>query len=255
MPSGPADKQTNALSAAPPFEPVNPLEELLIAASRDPALRGRFNSLLLESNLYAATPEMPDKHFSGVLEKGSRLDLLTTATPDGAMVAALFTSIGRVSEAFGAVGYVAAPAENLLDIVSKTGAILNPGLAYGVHWQPRDLGALLGKPEPRVIGQETTLRLEIPSDRPEALVRDLRAILSADPHVDEAWLALAVWPQQAERSWYLDIRTRLDVQEVRTMLQRVLRAGPFDGLPLDMIVRPAAEGAGIGIRLAPAGTQ
>jgi hypothetical protein len=93
--------------------------------------------------------------------------------------------------------------------------------------------------------------LGTPATPPTGLISQLRDILSARSEVVEAWFAIAHWPENAERSWYLDVRTYLQRTEVTAMLADVLKEAPFDGLPLDMIVRQPDETQGTGLRIAP----
>jgi hypothetical protein len=235
------------------FEPNNELERMLMAAATDPQRRSEFQQLLLRSELFAATPEAAPTGGTRTLEAGENLPLLTVQAPDERSVAALFTSQPRIVETFGpGVGFLRAQGQALLELVASSGAFLNPGSAYRVHWDSAGLASILGRPVTRTITKPTKLLLGTPSEPPGALISQLRDRLGSRPDVPEAWFALAHWPENGERAWYLDVRTKLERTEVAGLLAEVLKGGPFEGLPLDMIVREPGGPDGVGIRIAPA---
>jgi hypothetical protein len=245
--------EVGPVQAAPAATPPNELERRLAEAAVDPAKRTAFQQLLLKSDIYAATPAPPPTDASGVIPTGTDLALLNVPAPDGSQVAAIFTSEARIAETFGpGVRFVRIQGQALLEIVQRTGAFLNPGSPYRVHWDPAAIASLLGRPHTYQITQPTKLLLATPSQPPAALIAQLRGILGSRADVPDAWFALAQWPEKNEYSWYLDVRTKLDRAKVVELLGDVFEGGPFEGRPLDMIVRDPAEPPGVGIRIAPA---
>ncbi len=239
-----------------PFEPQNALERALMLAADNPERRAEFHTLLLDSDLYAATPDPPSRTRSRVLEEGEQVSLLHVTAPDGESVPAFFTSEARVAEVLGAdAGFLRANGKALLEIVIRAGAFLNPGLGYGVHWTADDLAAVLGRPVRRVIEQPTSVLLGAPIDRPEGLIAEIGHALGPDPRIEEAWLALAHWPAGGERSWYLDVRTNLSPDEVNMLMTDVYSRREAHELPMDMILHKPGGDAGIGIRIKPAETH
>ncbi len=223
-----------------------------MAAAVDPTARAAFQQLLLRSDLYAATPEPPTAGGVRDLKVGENLPLLTVRAPDESSVAALFTSEPRVVEVFGpGAGFIRAPGQALLEIVATTGAFLNPGSPYRVHWDPAGIASVLGRPVTRTITKPTQLLLATPSAPPNALISELRVVLGSRADVSDAWLALARWPENGEYSWYLDVRTKLQRTYVAELMSEVFKGGPFEGRPLDMIVREPGGADGVGIRVAP----
>jgi hypothetical protein len=241
---------------AAPFEPQNALERALALATDNPERRAEFHALLLESDLYAATPNPPSATADRVLQPGEQVSLLHVTAPNGESVPAFFTSEARVAEIFGAdAGFLRANGRALLEIVVRAGAFLNPGLGYGVHWTAADLAAVLGRPARRVIEQPTSVLLGAPVDRPDQLIVEIDRALGSDPRIEEVWLALAHWSAGGERSWYLDVRTDLSPDEVNALMTGVYRQREPDRLPMDMIVNRPGGDAGIGIRIKPAETN
>lgn len=239
----------------PAFVPANALEEMLIEAATDPERRPAFQQALLAARLYAATPE-PAPEEIRELEAGDQVSLLNVPGRDGAPVAALFSSEGRIVEAFGpGTGFLLVPARELLDMVSVTGAFLNPGSDYGVEWSPAELCALLGKPVRWTVEEPTEILLGTPSDPPEELLALLRERLGGDSRISEAWFALAHWPGSNERSWYLDVRTSLDADAINATLEGAFTTPALAGHPLNLVVRPPGGEPGMGIRLVPASTH
>ena len=239
------------------FEPQNSLEVLLIKASADPGQRAAFQRALLESDLLAATPEAPKSNEGWrTLETSETVSLLNVNGPDGAPVTAVFTSERRVAECFGpGAGYLRMAGGELLDLVVGNGAFLNPGSAYGVHWTPEHLAALLGKPVSSIIEKDTKVLLGVPAEPPEALVKILRQLLLSEKRVSEAWFALAHWPEVNESSWYLDVRTELPGEQIQALLAKAFQTASMGDRPLNMVVNPVGSAEGVGIRLVPMPTH
>jgi hypothetical protein len=247
-----SEREPGSGQTMPTTEPINELERKLMAAAVDPDKRTEFQRLLLVSDLYAATPGPPPVEGTRDFEAGEDLPLLTVRGPDEKSVAAIFTSEARIVEVFGpGVGFVRMQGEALLEIVARTGAFLNPGSAYRVHWDPEGIAGVLGRPFTRVITKPTQIRLATPSEPPTGLISQLRSVLGSRRDVPDAWLALANWPENGEYSWYLDVRTSLQRAYVTELMSEVFKGAPFAGLPLDMIVREVGGPDGVGIRVAP----
>lgn len=237
----------------PPFIPVNRLEILLVAAATEPSVRPEFNRELLRENMLVATPVQPAEIGERVLEKDEVLSIMNVQVPDGLVLPAIFSSEQRLAECFGVgTGYVAMPGAALFEIVQEDGAVLNPASAYGVQWSSADLAVILGRPVRRVIKKDTRVTLGAPSHHPDQLVSKLSAILDADSRVQEAWLALAHWPESDEWSWYLDIRSNLSPDEISPSLAEACRPEFLEGKAIDIVANSPVTPTGVGIRLKPA---
>jgi type III secretion system (T3SS) SseB-like protein len=230
----------------------NELEHKLAEAAVDPAKRAAFQQLLLKSDIYAVTPSPPPTDASGMIPAGTDLALRNVPAPDGSQVAAIFTSEARIAETFGpGVSFVRIQGQALLEIVAQKGAFLNPGSQFRVHWDPAGIAGVLGRPFTYELTKPTKLLLATPSQPPTALIAQLRDILGSRADVPDAWFALAQWPEKNEYAWYLDVRTKLEHAQVVELLSDIFNRGPFEGRPLDMIIRDPAETPGVGIRIAP----
>jgi len=197
---------------------------MLMDAATNADTRMDFQRALLDVELYAATPDVPEAAGERTVSRGEHISLLNVQSPDGIPVAAIFTAQERIVEVFGmGTGFVAIRGEELLSIVAGQGAWLNPGFPYSVHWTADQLSVLLGKPVPHTIQKDTQIMLGVPADPPTALIAQLRSALVTDRRIVEAWLALAHWPEEGKSSWYLDIRTDLDADEVRDLLAETFR--------------------------------
>jgi len=234
------------------FQPHNEIEQMLMEAATKPEAREAFERALLEADLYAATPEASVEVGTRTLSQGERVGLLNVQGPDGAPVAAVFTAQERIVEVFGmGVGFIAMKGDVLLDIVASSGAWLNPGFPYSVHWKPEELGAVLGKPMPRTVKKDTQIMLGTPAEPPIKLIESLQAVLGHDSRIAEAWFALAHWPEDGKSSWYLDVRTDLDGAVVQSLLAQTFKQADYAGRPLDMVVNKPGHQQGAGIRIAP----
>ena len=231
------------------FTPVNMIERQLVAAANgDHEQQKAFEKFILDETLYVATPETPAEDRVIVTEADTTLNFLTVALTDGRQATAVFTSIQRVAETFGNVGYAGFQGRALFEIVRASPAVLNPGQTYGVVWEPESLAAMLGLPSQRVVEKDTQVMVGYPADPPTELVARLRAAFAKLPDVDAAWLALAAWPEAQTQSWYLDVRTKAaDHEHIRLALPAAIDNVDMKDRPLDMIINPAAGSEGVGI--------
>lgn len=236
--------------ATPGFQPQNRLEEMLIAAAHDPGQRAVFRQLLLESPLFAASPDLPAARGTALPATIGEPRLLELAGPDGRRLPALFTSQARVFEVLGnGPGFFAAEGARLIALAASRGAMLNPGLGYSVRWTAADCAQLLGRPAHRRREEGAHPLLGTPTERPEALLATLRTALADETRIAGAWLALAQWPGREGLAWYLDVRTQLGQGEIEQLLEPAFRHADLAGRALDLVVLPpGGEGAGISLR-------
>lgn len=206
-----------------------------------------FEQYILEETVYAATPEARPE---GVitLQQGTTLGILGVTLNDGRQATALFTSPARIAATFGTVGYVAMPGRELFALIRKDAAVLNPGHAYSVVWEPAVMSALLGVPTEHKIAAGTQMMLGTPKDVPEQLVIALKNAFSPLSEIGAAWLALAVWPDNGSQSWYLDVRSdAVDQESARRALSAAVKGLDLHGKPVDMAIHPTATPEGTGI--------
>lgn len=232
------------------FEPVNMVERQLIAAANGGLDQQKaFERFILDETLYAATPEVPAEDTVS-FSQGESLRLLNVPLNDGRHAAAVFTSPQRVAEAFGEVGYVGIQGRILMEMIRATPAVLNPGQAYGVVWEPESLSAMLGLPVEHVVRKDTQIMLGVPADPPTELIGRLRSAFAAVPGIDAAWLALAAWPETQTESWYLDVRApETERESIRLALPKAIEGADMGGRHLDMVINPAGQTDGVGIAI------
>lgn len=241
---------------AAPFHPVNEVEQLLMTAATDQAARAAFQRLLLTDDLLVATPEAPSRTEERTLQRSERIQILNVADHNGQAIPAVFTSQERLAECFGyGTGYIALNGETLFGILMNDGAVLNPASAYGVRWSPSDLAAMLGKPVRRVVEKETKVLLGAPPERPEKLIAKLTDALDRDGRIQEAWLALAHWPENDEWSWYLDLRSNASPDDMGPTIADALANIDKNEKPVDVVVNPPSADGGNGIRIKPVQLQ
>lgn len=237
--------------ASPPaFVPTNMVEQQLVAAANGGAeLEKAFERFILDETLYAATAEVPAEETVS-FSQGESIRLLNVPLNDGRQAAAVFTSPQRVAEAFGEVGYVGIQGRILFEMIRATPAVLNPGQAYGVVWEPESLSAMLGLPVERVVKKDTQIMLGFPADPPTELIGRLRTAFAAVPQIEAAWLALAAWPEDQTQTWYLDVRTSsADHYPIRRTLAGAIQGADMHGRPLDMVINALGQADGVGIAI------
>jgi hypothetical protein len=235
---------------SPVFEPVNMVERQLVAAANGNADQQKaFDKFVLDETIYVATPEA---HSEGMvtLQADTKVQFLNVPLNDGRQAAAVFSSPQRIWEAFGEVGYLGIQGRALFEIIRTQPAVLNPGQAYGVVWEPAAMAAMLGLPMERTVQKETRIMLGVPSDPPTELIERLKIEFAAIPQVEAAWLALAVWPESQEQAWYLDVRTAsAEHDPIRRILPKVVDGVDLKGHPLDLVINSVGEPDGTGISI------
>jgi hypothetical protein len=162
---------------------LTPVEELLIAASSDPAKRSEFYKMLLSSNLFVLGTADGAKLVPRMLQV------------DGGPVLPMFTSPDRILDGAPAgTPYVGLNAKALLESIEPgTRAVLNPFSKFGKELTPEEIAWLrAGAPagiQETVIPAGVTVFMGQPAKRPEALLGALRSLFQLRPAVVEAYLA------------------------------------------------------------------
>lgn len=127
------------------FTPQNPLEQRLVAAAVRPEAAADLRRAFLEAEVYAPTDGALGEG-ERVFQPGDEIPLIAVEAPDGPPATAVFSSPGRLQEAFGGgAPYLALPGAALLRLVRGDWVVVNPGLAYGAVWSPDDIEAALGE--------------------------------------------------------------------------------------------------------------
>jgi hypothetical protein len=233
------------------FDATNELEAALVAAATDATSQAAFNYLLLRAPLFAVALDGPDPATGESLGAG-QLAIATVRSPEGKQLPALFTSAARAREVFlDDARVIKMDADDILHRAANQGAVLNPGLGYGIYWDAAALAALLSIPLQRSVPRGSNMQLSVPHDLPLELIDRLTTILEQDSRIDEAWLALANWTDASEAAWYLDLRSTETGDDLAQMLSKALRDVPMHGLPLDIVVTQPGGAIGIGLSVKP----
>lgn len=230
--------------ARPPFEPLNDLERMLVAAaSGGPDERAAFEAAAPDAQLWVVPA--PGETAPDTLR-------LRTVAIEGRPATAVFTARERALQSIGPdVEPVAFDGRALLETIRENPAVLNPGHGYGARWSPDAMAALIGRPNPPRADRYPT-RVATPATTPPGLVEALTREFAAEPAVRAAWLALARW-NDGEEGFLLDVRAAPGEAAVPALMNRALEGLALDAR-LDVVVGPpdAAPGAGLEI-VAPRG--
>ena len=226
-------------SARPPFEPLNDLERLLVAAASGGAeARAAFEAAVPSAELWVVPA--PGETAADVLR-------LRTVAQDGRPATVVFTARERAAQAMGPeVAPVAFEGRALLETIRENPAVLNPGHGYGARWSPDAMAALIGRPNPAAADRHPT-HVARPASTPPGLVEALTRELGAEPAVRAAWLALARW-RDGEEGFLLDIRAEPGEAAVPALMNRALAGLTLD-VRLDVVVGSPAEAPGAGLEI------
>lgn len=226
-------------SARPPFEPLNDLERLLMAAASGGAdERAAFEAAAPEAELWVVPA--PGETAADTLR-------LRTVAIEGRAATAVFTARERALQSVGPdAAPVAFNGRALLETIRENPAVLNPGHGYGARWSPEAMSVLIGRPNPARADRYPT-QVARPAETPDGLVEALTRELAAEPAVKAAWLALARW-NDGEEGFLLDLRAAPGETAVPAVMNRALDGLTLDAR-LDVVVGPpdAAPGAGLEI--------
>ena len=226
-----------------------------MTAARDAKARPDFQKLLLESELFLAMPDLPEREESRLAETDKSISILNVTADDGRIIPAVFTSPQRISETFDkVVGYVGLPGRTALEMLQANGAVLNPASAYGVAWSPEDLALILGQPVARTVERDSRV-LSVPHERPERLIAILQGFIADELRIEEAWLALARWRETEEQAWYLEIRSTNSAEDLLPLFKEIREKAKGEKLPLDVEFAKPSDEPGKGIRLKPIQTE
>ena len=131
------------------FTPANDLEETLVRAATEPAVRPEFYRRLLAAELYILTEETPRADGESSKPAGDGAAFITWESPSGPYVP-LFSSRARVDEIARlrerTYGYVALSGKAAFARLAKEkhAAFLNPGFACGKQFVPDVIDRLAG---------------------------------------------------------------------------------------------------------------
>jgi len=230
---------TDTAPARPPFEPLNDLERLLMAAaSGGPEQRAAFEAAAPDAELWVVPA--PGETDPDVLR-------LRTVAINGGAATAVFTARERAIQSVGADAEpVAFNGRALLETIRENPAVLNPGHGYGARWSPDAMAALIGRPNPAPRDRVPT-QVATPASTPPGLVEALTRELSAAPAIKAAWLALARW-NDGEEGFLLDLRGAAQEAAVPALMNRALAGLTLD-TRLDVVLGSPDQPPGAGLEI------
>lgn len=176
-----------------PYQPSNVLEELLMRAAHEPALRPAFYQALVNEELFAVTPPNPDNPSSGELQLTPGMEIQLQVLHDGKIP--LFSSVERIHEGGVApadVTYIRVRGFDLLQMVQAADCVLNPFSPAGKLLASQEIQDLLAGnlfPPADGPGGQVPVQLAPPADEPTELLEALRAFATNKPFIAQAYLA------------------------------------------------------------------
>jgi hypothetical protein len=180
------------------FEPLNALEQALMAAATDPDARRAFTQALLESELFISPAGEPPAD--------GGIDQLAISRLEQGETPCVFTARERVAEVLGTDAPVRGMVgRELLPQLRVRGAHINPNLDYGVVYSPADITEILGGVTTEIITKSEEVLLGHPAQKPEALIKALGAALGGRPDVKGAWLLLSHRASEPKPSWLIGV--------------------------------------------------
>lgn len=190
-----------------PFDVRNELEEALVAAAQDPAARGPFLRLLLDSTVFVVGRVKDEnghnRESAGemMIQPGEGLALFQAALPDGRPCIPFYSSVRWLSGCLHEdASYVALPARTLFETAVGATFVLNLGAPWGKELLPEEVTRLLesgGVGEEAAIDAPREVRLGLPSVEPTALLAALTTVFSRHPEVSEAFLGMIQFPDES----------------------------------------------------------
>ncbi len=187
-------------SAEGPFDVRNELEDALAAAAEDPAARGPFLRLLLDSTVYVIGQVVDQdgnpRGGEGKLDvqPGEGLSLRTVALPDERSGVPFFSSVRWLSGCLKEPAtYLSIPTRMLFQTAVGATFLLNPGAPWGKEFSPEEVTRLLesgGTGREVEVDAPREVRLGLPSVEPTALLAALTTVFTRHPEVSEAFLGM-----------------------------------------------------------------
>jgi len=187
-----------------PFDVRNELEDALVAAAEDPAARGPFLRLLLDSTVYVVGQVVGQdgqpRGGEGKLDvqPGDGLSLRTVALSDGRSGVPFFSSVRWLSGCLKEhVSYLAIPTRALFGTAVGATFLLNPGAPWGKEFTPEEVTRLLesgGTGREVEVDARREVMLGLPAVEPTALLAALTTVFGRRPEVSEAFLGMIQYP-------------------------------------------------------------
>jgi hypothetical protein len=182
---------------APPFDQRNALEDALVAAAEDPAARGPFLRLLLDSVVYVlgetrSADGTPNPDGAQTLRPGDEIGIRSFPAPDGGTAIPFFTSEPWMRGCVRDLDrFVSLPTRDLFLTTRGARLVLNWGAPWAKEFTPDEISHLLehGHPGARLETEAPRqVMLGLPAVEPTALLAELTTVFSRHPEVSAAYL-------------------------------------------------------------------
>lgn len=193
--------------AATDFSPAADLGELLAQAAHNPAYQPEFYRRLLLDDLVVVSEEVPAAPQHATLAAGASVRLHTL--PDGRVP--VFTSTARIFDGGVVqeqVGFLQMKGRALLEMVQRSGVVLNPNSATSKALTPAEIqslldGTVLQTGHSLTVTEDTQVLIGQPAVYPQAMVDALTTLLGQQPRVVAAYLAWLHVPTSGEPPHYV----------------------------------------------------
>ena len=232
--------------AAAADNPMTPLDHALVAANNDPQQRPKYYNLFLQSEIYIATHNVPEKEERKRLEVGTEIQPIILESA-GVRYAMLFDTRERLSAwAKREIGFVRVPGHALTDMASPDiHWALNVGTEYPKIFLPeeiRGLKELLAQSQSKEIKltEATEALVGAPAKIPAGLVESLVNVLSKNKEIREAYLGQVYFKATGEKP-HLALVLRVDrpssalMEAIKTDIGVAIHGLLGDGEYMDLI--------------------
>ena len=127
--------------------------------------------------------------------------------------------------------------------------VLNPGQERGLVLSPADIAAILahaGDAQPTV--EDPNIEVLTPEPAPTALIANMKVVLD-HPAIRSAWVSTTRDRTTGQTGWRMEVYGDLELAEVRERVRQGTRGLDFGDEPLDLLIGPASDAVGAGLRI------
>ena len=195
--------------------PMTPLDRALVAANNDPNERPRYYNLFLQSEIYIATYNVPEKEKEKLVAPGTAIQPIIIESA-GDRYVMIFDTRERLSAwAKREMGFVGVPGHALVEMAGPDIRwALNVGTEYPKVFLPeeiRSLKQLVAQSQVKQIKltEATEALVGTPAKIPGGLVESLSKVLSKNKEVKEGYLGQVYFKAEGEKP-HLALVLRVD---------------------------------------------
>lgn len=185
--------------------PITPLDRALVAANNDPNERRKYYNVFLQSEIYLATHNVPEKEERKRAEVGTEIQPIILES-EGVRYVMIFDTKERLSAwAKREIGFVGMPGHALVEMASPDMRwALNVGTEYTKIFsvdEIRSLKEFLAQSQIKQIKitEATRAIVGAPAKIPDSLVESLTKVLSKNKEVKEGYLGQVYYKVAGEK--------------------------------------------------------